>query len=104
MNPSKNTIHNSNRKSNDIARSLALVMQLGISMLVPIFLCIGIGIWIDQTFETNLLVLFLILGFLTGGRNVWMLAKQEAERQSSHVKKRNQYDLRKGGKEDERSE
>ena len=50
-------------------------------------------LFLEQTFETNLLVLFLILGFLTGGRNVWMLAKQEAERQSSHVKKRNQYDL-----------
>ena len=106
INPSKNTTHSRKNagKTSDIARSLVLVTQLGISMLVPIFLCIGIGICLDQTFDTSLTLLFLILGFLAGGRNVWILAKQEAEKQSRHVRRRNQYDLMKGGKEDERSE
>lgn len=80
-------------KNSDIGRSLALITQLGISMLVPIFLCLAAGLWLDQKFDTWFTLPFLILGFLAGGRNVWILAKQMQNRQSSH-RKRPDYDLR----------
>lgn len=101
---SSSEISKDTRKNSDIARSLALITQLGISMLVPVFLCVVLGLWIDRTFHTSLTLVFLVLGFLSGGRNVWILAKHEGERQSSHVRKRNQYDLMKGWKEEEEDE
>ena len=38
------------RKRNEIARSLSMVTQLGISMLAPLILCVCVGIWLDDTF------------------------------------------------------
>ena len=37
------------RKRNEIARSLSMVTQLGISMLAPLILCVCVGIWLDDT-------------------------------------------------------
>ena len=34
------------RKRNEIARSLSMVTQLGISMLAPLILCVCVGIWL----------------------------------------------------------
>lgn len=59
-----------------VFRSLAMVSQLGISVMTPIFLCIFIGHYIDSHFGTSLLVPFLILGVLTGGRCGWIMAKK----------------------------
>lgn len=92
------------KRKTDIARSLALITQLGISMLVPIFLCLAIGIWLDGIVDIGFTILFLILGFLAGGRNVWILAKHEGERQTRHTRKRTQYDLMAGWKKEEKDE
>ena len=43
------------RKRNEIARSLSMVTQLGISMLAPLILCVCVGIWLDDTFVPCLL-------------------------------------------------
>ena len=39
------------RKRNEIARSLSMVTQLGISMLAPLILCVCVGIWLDDTLD-----------------------------------------------------
>lgn len=64
------------RKKNDIARSLSMVTQLGISMLAPLILCVCVGIWLDDTFGWSTTAVFVVLGILAGARNTWMLAQQ----------------------------
>lgn len=72
-------------------KGLVMITQIGISMMVPIFLCLFLGIKMNQWFHTNWLVLiFLALGIGAAFRNVYHLtknfyakdkAKEEAEQQ-----------------------
>lgn len=62
------------RKS--VFRSLAMVTQLGLCVVTPVFLCIFIGYQIDTRFGLKTMVPMLILGVLAGGRCAWLMAKQ----------------------------
>lgn len=60
-----------------VYKSLALVTQLGINMLVPIFLCSFLGIYIDRKFQTNFwMVSLFFVGALAGFRNSYIAAKK----------------------------
>lgn len=59
----------------EVFRSLALISQLGISVMVPMFLCLAIGLFLDKQFNTWFTIPLMILGILAGGRNAYILAK-----------------------------
>lgn len=60
-----------------VYRSLALVTQFGINMLVPICMMSALGIYLDKKFETSfLMILFFFIGALAGGQNVYRLVKR----------------------------
>lgn len=61
---------------NQIARSLAMVTHLGISMLAPVILCAVFGNWLDEKFGWSVTAVLLILGILAGARNTWILLNQ----------------------------
>lgn len=64
------------KKERKILRSFMMISQIGISMMVPIFMCAGIGWWIDGQFHTQ--VWFLIMLFVGIGaafRNVYMITR-----------------------------
>ncbi len=73
------------RKS--VFRSLAMVTQLGLSVVTPIFLCIFIGYQIDSHFEVKTLIPMLILGVLAGGRCAWRLAMNTLEQDCREERK-----------------
>ncbi len=58
-----------------VFRSLAMVTQLGFSVLTPILLCVYTGYLVDSHFGTKLMVPMLILGVLAGGRCGWIMAR-----------------------------
>lgn len=63
-------------KSNrEIFRLLTYISQFAINMLVPIFLCSFIGLYIDRYFNTDcwFIILFFV-GAIAGGRNIYVLA------------------------------
>ncbi|MBQ9765907.1 MAG: AtpZ/AtpI family protein [Lachnospiraceae bacterium] len=62
------------RKKTDAYRNLMLISQLGINILVPVFLCLFIGLWLDDKFNTWFTIPLLVLGFLAGGRNAYIMA------------------------------
>ncbi|MCI6887956.1 MAG: AtpZ/AtpI family protein [Lachnospiraceae bacterium] len=64
-----------------VFRSLAMVTQLGLSVVTPVFLCVFIGYQADVRFGTKILVPMLILGVLAGGRCAWGLAKNTMEQE-----------------------
>lgn len=64
-----------------VFRSLAMVSQLGLCVLVPIFLFTFAGNFIDSRFGTKTTVFFLILGTLGGGRGAYMMAKQMLDKE-----------------------
>lgn len=66
------------KSKNNNLKLLTYISQFAINMLVPIFLCSGIGYYIDLKFETD--VFFIILFFVgaaAGARNIYILAKKE---------------------------
>ncbi|MBO4376259.1 MAG: AtpZ/AtpI family protein [Lachnospiraceae bacterium] len=59
-----------------VLKALTLIMQFGINMLVPIFLCSFAGLFIDKKFGTSwVFIAGFILGAVAGGRNVYIFAK-----------------------------
>lgn len=65
------------RYDKSVYRSLALITQFGINMLVPIFLCTIAGVFIGKKFSIDWVVIPLFLiGALAGFRNVFIMAKK----------------------------
>jgi len=74
-----------------VYRSFALITQFGINMLVPIFLCSFLGIWMDKKFETSywMIILFFV-GALAGFRNIYIMAARvykDKEQHDTKIKK-----------------
>ncbi len=59
-----------------VFRTLALITQLGLSVLTPIFLCVFLGDYLGKRFDIPIFIPMLILGILAGGRNAIVLAKE----------------------------
>lgn len=59
-----------------VIKTLALITQVGISMMVPIFLMAWLGAWVDDRFSTHFFPFFLILGIGGGFRSVYTLVSQ----------------------------
>lgn len=64
-----------------VFRSLAMVTQLGLSVVTPVFLCVFAGYQLDTRFGTYWTVPLLILGVLAGGRCAWLLARRTMEQE-----------------------
>ncbi|WWR15703.1 AtpZ/AtpI family protein [Lachnospiraceae bacterium JLR.KK008] len=60
-----------------VYRALVTISQFGINMLVPIFLCAFLGIFLDRKLGTSYwMVILFFTGALAGFRNVFLLAKR----------------------------
>ena len=60
-----------------IIRSLSMISQFAIHMLVPICMCSYLGYFLDQKWNTNFMfILLFFMGALAGGRNVYRLARK----------------------------
>lgn len=68
-----------------VIKTLALLSQLGISMLVPVFLMLWLGSWMNDRFGLQIIPLFILLGIGAGLRNCYLLLKN-AVRDSENYK------------------
>ncbi len=60
-----------------VFRSLTLITQFAITMLVPIALMFAAGYWLDEKLGTSFFtVVFFFIGALAGFGNVFRLARQ----------------------------
>ncbi len=61
----------------DVFRSLAMISQFGINMIVPILLCGGLGLLLDKHFSTSWIsIAGFFLGALAGFRNIFVFARK----------------------------
>lgn len=65
-----------NKERSRVVKMIYLITQIGFTMLVTIFLCIGVGYLIDRRFGTHLMVWFILLGVLAGCRSVYILIRK----------------------------
>lgn len=64
-----------NQNHSQVIKMLFLITQIGVTMLVTVFLCIAIGMAVDKFFGTSLLVWFIVLGVISGFRSVFILIR-----------------------------
>ncbi|ONI42202.1 ATP synthase subunit [Candidatus Epulonipiscium fishelsonii] len=66
--------------------ALSLLSQLGISMAVPIFGCIFVGIFLDGITEKSplWLIIFILLGVGAAFRNMFHIILHEAKKGDYH--------------------
>ena len=56
-------------------RSLTTISQFGINMIVPIFGCSFLGMYLDRKFGTSfIMILLFFLGSIAGFRNIYIMA------------------------------
>lgn len=54
-----------------------MIMQFGLNMLVPIFMCTLFGVWAGEKFNIPVITVPLfIMGALAGFRNIFVMAKK----------------------------
>lgn len=57
--------------------AISLVSQIGISMMVPIFLCVFIALWLSREFDKDYIVIIgVFLGVVVAFRNVFYLTRK----------------------------
>lgn len=63
-------------KDKKVLRSFAMISQIGISMMVPVFLCGVIGYWLNNWLNHGLLfLLMLFIGIGAAFRNLYLLTR-----------------------------
>lgn len=81
----------SSKYDKNVYRSLVLISQFGINMLVPICMMCVLGVWLDRKFGTSFwTILLFFVGAIAGGQNVYRMAKkvyEEENREQTDVKK-----------------
>lgn len=79
------------KTNKNILKGLVMISQIGISMMVPIFMCVFIGIQLDKWLSTNfLMIVFMIIGILAAFRNIYQLTKtyfiKDKEKEDAELK------------------
>ena len=73
-----------------VYRSMVLITQFGINMLVPIGMMCALGIWLDGRYGTSFwTILLFCVGAIAGGQNVYRMAKRvyETEEKDGNAEK-----------------
>lgn len=64
---------NNNR---EIVQAFSMVLQFGLNMLVPIVMCIALGVWLGDKYDMDWIVIPLFfVGALAGYNSIYRLAK-----------------------------
>lgn len=60
-----------------VYRSIVLITQFGINMLVPICMMSALGIWLDKRYDTSFwTILLFFVGAIAGAQNIYRMARQ----------------------------
>lgn len=80
------------KKKRSVGRALLMITQIGISMIVPIFLGAFIGSWLDRRLGTVFFFLvFLAVGIFAAFRNIYYLTKPFYAEDLEREKKEQEY-------------
>lgn len=58
-----------------VFQNLALISQLGISILTPILLCVWFGTWLRDKTGLDLVIPLILIGVFAGARSVYVLLR-----------------------------
>ncbi len=58
-----------------MAKAWTLISQIGLTVICSVFVCVILGIYLDQRFDWYTTVPLLVLGILSGGIRAYRMAK-----------------------------
>ncbi len=65
------------KNNKKVFQTLTLIMQFGLNMIVPIFMCTLFGAWLGKRYDMPFLaVILFIVGALAGFTNIFKMAKK----------------------------
>ncbi len=66
-----------NKGRNEVSEALILILQISITMLVPILLCTLAGVWLGRQLGVNWIAIpGFVVGAIAGFQNVYRLVKK----------------------------
>lgn len=75
-------------KKSEIVESFSMVLQFGINMLVPIGLCVALGVWIGDKYDMDWVVIPLFfVGALAGYNSIFRMTKKYLKNKDTRTKK-----------------
>lgn len=81
------------KNENQALRNIVLISQLAICVMVPTFLCLALGIWLDKKFGTWFTVPLLFIGIAAGARNAYVLAMNTVRQDKAKKEKADQIEI-----------
>lgn len=65
----------------DYLKDLSLISHVGLMMVIPIFLCVFFGIWLDDKVGTNgvFTIVFMLIGVFAGFRNMFVIVLKKID-------------------------
>lgn len=63
----------------EVFKTWSLVLQLGISILVPILVLVAIGWFLKEKVGIDIMLILVILGMLSGVRNTYVILKSHLD-------------------------
>ena len=71
----------------EIVESFSMVLQFGINMLVPIVMCIAVGVWIGDKYNMDWIVIpFFFMGALAGYTSIFKMVKKYLKKKDTTKK------------------
>ena len=59
-----------------VFQALTMILQFGLTMIVPIAICMALGIWLDKKYDMPWVILILFFaGALAGFTSIYNMAK-----------------------------
>lgn len=81
-----------------VYQALTMIGQFGINMLVPVFICAFLGMYLDRKLGTDFLMIVLFfVGAIAGGYNVYRFSRQiyqKSSEESAYLHKGRKKDLK----------
>ena len=69
------------RQKKNGLENLVLITQLGLNVVTPVLICVLLGSWIDKKTGLHTVLIFLILGVLSGGLSAYRRQRERRRRQ-----------------------
>ncbi len=72
----------------EITESFSMVLQFGLNMIIPIAMCIALGVWIGDKYNMDWIVIPLFfIGALAGYTSIFKMVKQYLKKTDKRAKK-----------------
>ena len=76
------------KNNTQVVEAFSMVLQFGINMLVPIAMCVALGVWLGEKYQMEWVVIPLFfVGALAGYTSIFKMVKKFLKNKNGRTKK-----------------